>query len=85
MERRRDLVKRDDVNALIDGIAGTVLTHLSGMAARCSNDLPTRRKIDGVVHEIRREIAEACSAMADAEGEPPLDQAAPRSSARDHA
>src|SRR5215475_4158098 len=34
MERKRDLVKRDDVNALIDGIAGTVLTHLSSMAAR---------------------------------------------------
>jgi hypothetical protein len=31
MEKRRKLVQRDDVDALIDQIAGTVLTHLSGM------------------------------------------------------
>jgi hypothetical protein len=67
-------VKRDDVNALIDGIAGTVLTHLSGMAARCAgNDLQMRRKIDGVVYEIRKEIAEACSAMDDQANEPPFE------------
>jgi hypothetical protein len=67
-------VKRDDVNALIDGIAGTVLTRLSGMAARCaSNDLQMRRKIDAVVYEIRKEIAEACTAMADQANEPPLE------------
>jgi len=33
MEKRRELVRRDEVDALIDGIAGTVLTHLSGMSA----------------------------------------------------
>jgi len=27
-----------------------VLTHLSGMAVRCSNDLVVRRKIDAVVY-----------------------------------
>jgi hypothetical protein len=39
MEKRRELVRRDDVDALIDQIAGTVLTHLSGMSARCSRDM----------------------------------------------
>jgi hypothetical protein len=40
----------------------------------CSNDLATRRKIDAVVHEVRKEIAKAALAMADQQGEPPLDQ-----------
>ena len=58
----------------LDQIAGTVLTHLSGMAARCSNDLTVRRKIDQVVFQVRHEISKACSVMADAVGEPPLEQ-----------
>jgi hypothetical protein len=44
------------------------------MAARCSNDLMVRRKIDQVVFEIRREIAAVCEQMADAAGEPPLSE-----------
>ena len=67
-------MRRADVDALIDGIAGTVLTHLSGMAARCSRDMVVRRNIDAVVMQIRREIAEACSKAADAANEPPLDE-----------
>ena len=65
---------RADFDEAIDSIAGIVLSHLSGMAARCSNDLATRRKIDAVVHEVRKEIAKAALAMADQQGEPPLDQ-----------
>ena len=38
-EKQRTLVRREDVDALIDQIAGTVLTNLSGMAARCSRDM----------------------------------------------
>ena len=49
MERQRKLVRRDDVNELIDAMCCTVLTHLSGMAARCSRDrLRVRRNIDAV-------------------------------------
>ena len=61
-----------DVDALIDQIAGTVLTHLSGMAARCSRDMQVRRNIDAVVTQIRSEIAEACRRAADECNEPPL-------------
>jgi hypothetical protein len=71
-EKQRQLVRRDPVDALIDQIAGTVLTHLSGMSARCSRDMVVRRNIDAVVMQIRREISEACSKMADECGEPPL-------------
>ena len=73
MEKKRELVRRADVDALIHQIAGTVLTHLSCMSARCARDMVVRRNIDAVVTEIRREISEACSKMADECSEPPLD------------
>ena len=78
MEKRRELVRRTDVDALIDGIAGTVLTHLSGMSPQCSRDIQVRRNIDAVVMQVRREIAEACSRAADECNEPPLDEQGPR-------
>jgi hypothetical protein len=55
MEKKRELVRRADVDELIDTLAGVVLTHLSGMAARCSRDMVVRRKIDQVVFQVRRE------------------------------
>jgi len=70
MEKKPELVRRTDVDELIDQIAGTLLTHLSGMSARCSRDMQVRRKIDAVVDQIRREIAEACSKAADECNEP---------------
>ena len=64
MEKQRKLVLREDVDALIDELAGVVLTHLGGMAARCgSRDMQVRRNIDAVVMQVRREIAEACLVM----------------------
>jgi hypothetical protein len=64
-----DLVQRPPVkdarHELIDGIAGVVLTHLSGLAARCSSDLTVRHRIDAVVHQVRTEIAEHCIRIAD--------------------
>jgi hypothetical protein len=73
-EKQRKLVRRVDVDELIDQIAGTVLTHLSGMSARCSRDIQVRRNIDAVVTQIRREISGACSKAADECGEPPLSE-----------
>ncbi|WP_027527970.1 hypothetical protein [Bradyrhizobium sp. Ec3.3] len=73
-EKKSILVRRDAADELIDQIAGTVLTHLSGMTARCSRDLAVRRNIDAVVDQVRREIAAACLAKADEINEPPLDK-----------
>ena len=42
-EERRELVRMDKVDELIDGICGVALTYLSGMAARCTRDLTVRR------------------------------------------
>ena len=44
------------------------------MAARCSNDLAVRRKIDAVVYEVRKEMAKVALEMADENGEPPLSE-----------
>jgi hypothetical protein len=74
MEKKRELVRQDDVDALIDGICGVVLTAMSGMAARCSRDMVVRRNIDAVVFQVRTELAQVCTGMADERGEPPLDQ-----------
>src|SRR5712671_1063619 len=75
MEKKRELVRRADVDALIDGIAGVTLTALSSLPARCAprDDLAIRRSIERVVFEVRTEIANVCQEMADKCGEPPLD------------
>jgi hypothetical protein len=44
------------------------------MAARCSNDLMVRRKIDAVVYEVRKEMAKVALEMADKCGELPLSE-----------
>jgi hypothetical protein len=47
---------------------------LSGLSARCGGrDLAVRRAIDKAVFEMRVEISEACTKLADERGEPPLD------------
>ena len=76
MEKRRELVRRDEVDALIDDIAGVTLTALSSLPARCAprGDLAIRRSIERVVFEVRTEIANVCLQMADECGEPPLDE-----------
>jgi hypothetical protein len=70
-------VKQEDVDEMIDTLCGIVLTHLSGMSARCAprGDLATRRAIERVVFDVRTDIAKACSKAADERNEPPLDAA----------
>ena len=60
-EKKRELVRRSDVDELIDGIAGVTLTALSSLPARCAprGDLAIRRSIERVVFEVRNEIAKA--------------------------
>ena len=74
MQARRELVSRDAHEAMIDQMAGLVLTKLGGWPARIAGaDLGLRRRAEAVLHELRIEIAEACQQMADKCGEPPLD------------
>jgi hypothetical protein len=62
MEKKRELVRRADVDALIDGIAGVTLTELSSLPARREprGDLAIRRGIERVVFEVRTAIANVC-------------------------
>ena len=74
MERRRELVSREAHEAMIDQMAGLVLTKLGGWPARIAGaDLGLRRRAEAVLRELRTEIAEACTKLADEQGEPPLD------------
>ncbi|SEC70914.1 hypothetical protein [Bradyrhizobium erythrophlei] len=75
-EKQRGLVRRADVDELIDQIAGVTLTALSSLPARCAprGDLAIRRSIERVVFEVRTEIANVCQQMADKCSEPPLSE-----------
>ena len=80
MEKRRELVRMDEVSVLIDGICGVMLTALSSMPARCAprGDLATRRAIERCVSEVRTEIANIAQKKADEYGEPPASDRCPR-------
>ena len=74
-EKRGELVRQSDVDALIDELVGVTLTAMSSMPARCAprGDLAVRRCIEQVVFEVRTEIANTAQRKADEAGEPPLE------------
>ena len=60
--------------AMIDQMAGLVLTKLGSWPARTAGaDLELRRRAEAVMRELRIKISEACTKLADEQGEPPLD------------
>jgi hypothetical protein len=67
-------MRRDAHQAMIDQMAGLVLTKLSGWPARIAGqDLGLRRRAETMLRELRTEIAEACTKVTDDQDEPPLD------------
>ena len=75
MEKKRELVRRDEHEAMIDQMAGLVLIKLGGWPARVAGtDLVMRRRAEAMLHELRAEIATACREVADKNGEPPPDE-----------
>ena len=59
-------MRRDVHEAMIDAMAGLMLTKLSGWPARIAGaDLALRRRAEAVLRELRTEIAEACTKLAD--------------------
>ena len=68
-------MSREAHEAMIDQLAGLVLTKLSGWPARIAGqDLGLRRKAEAVLRELRVEIAEAATKLADEGNEPPLNE-----------
>jgi phage terminase Nu1 subunit (DNA packaging protein) len=71
-EKKRDLVRQDQVDELIEDMMGVILPALSSMPARCAprGDLATRRAIERVVFEVRSELAAIAQRKAEEAGEP---------------
>ena len=74
LEKKKALVPAEKAYAQMDQLVGMFLSGLSGFSARCGGrDLATRRAIDQAVFDLRRDISEAATKLADQAGEPPLD------------
>jgi hypothetical protein len=72
--KQKQPVRRDDHNAMIDRIAGIVLTKLGGWPARIAgHDLGPRRSSEALVCALRTEMSKAATKLADETGEPALD------------
>ena len=73
-EKQKLLMPVAEAVAHVDEVVGVFLTHVGGLPARAAGqDLPLRRRLDRLVHEMRVAISETASKLADANGEPPLD------------
>lgn len=65
------LIEAEEAYAEMERLVGMFLSGLSGFAARCGGrDLAVRRAIDQAVFDLRLEISEAASKLADEAGEP---------------
>ena len=67
-QQRRELVRREDCDQLIDQIIGVLLTGLSGLPARCSRDPSVRNNIENACRQIRTEMAQVCETLGDKAG-----------------
>jgi hypothetical protein len=73
-EKQRNLIPLEEAVGHMDEVVGLFISHLSGFAARCGGrDLAVRRVVDQAVYDLRLEISEAATRLADQRGEPPLD------------
>jgi hypothetical protein len=75
-QQKRQLINADEAFAQMDEMVGMFLTGLSGFAARCGGrELATRRAIERAVYDLRLEISQAATKLANERGEPELDEA----------
>ena len=73
-EKQRHLIPLEEAVGHMDEVVGLFISRLSGFAARCGGrDLAARRAIEQAVYDLRLEISEAATKLADQRGEPPLD------------
>jgi hypothetical protein len=73
-EKKRELIPQEEACGQMEQLIGLFLTGLSGLSARCGGrDLAARRAIDKAVFDLRVELSETCTKLADERGEPPLD------------
>jgi hypothetical protein len=73
-EKKRELIPQEEAFSQMEQLVGLFLTGLSGLSVRCGGrDLAARRAIDKAVFDLRVEISEACTKLADQRGEPAAD------------
>jgi hypothetical protein len=73
-EKQRHLIPLVEAVGHMEEMVGLFLSRLSGFAARCGGrDLAARRAIDQAVYDLRLEISQAATKLADQRGEAPLD------------
>ena len=73
-EKQRSLIPIDEAVDVMDKCIGITLTALGSMPARIAgHDLAARRKIEKIIFQVRTEISEAASKLADERGEPQED------------
>lgn len=78
-EREGRLIELSEAIETVEALTGLFRTHLSGLAAQCSRDLPTRRVIDAAVDAMLHKIAdEAGKRAAELERPPECDEAGGR-------
>ena len=75
-EKRGELVRQSDVDALIDDLVGVTLTAMSSMPGQIiTGRAPHRHRcIEQVIFEVRNKIANIAQRKTDECGEPPLSE-----------
>jgi hypothetical protein len=63
-EREGRLIELDEAVETVAKMMGLLRTELSGLAAQCSRDLPTRRAIEGAVNAMLHRVADEAAARA---------------------
>lgn len=57
-EKERELVPRDEVEALVQLVVGEIVSRLQGLPARFTRDINERRRLEQLVYDIRGEVAD---------------------------
>jgi hypothetical protein len=75
-EKQRHLIPLGEAVGHMEELVGLFISRLSGFAARCGGrDPAARRAIDQAVYDLRLEISQAATKLADQRGEPLDDDA----------
>lgn len=70
LEREGVLMETAEAIETVKDIMGTLRTHLSGLAAQCSRDLPTRRAVESAVNAMLHRVADEAARRAGEFGKP---------------
>jgi hypothetical protein len=77
-EKKRQLIMASEAYEMIDEMHGMFMAALSGLPARIAGrDLSMRRVVEKAVFDMRTDLANAATKLANERGEPPLSEQGP--------